>query len=118
MRQAYHADNSLAKNMRTRAVPDRHHTTPCIIRFDSGIHAYIYIYIYKVPLGGVPRGVAQERIENDTACCKYYDVMKYLHVAAVHIDVFVQQVQQKTLLELHLHFLGQKMHGNSLELSQ
>ena len=43
------------------------------------------VYIYKVPLRDVPRGVAQERTEKHTACdwyhthmISYYDVMKYL----------------------------------------
>ena len=43
------------------------------------------MYVYKVPLRDVPRGMAQERIEKHTACdwyhthmISYYDVMKYM----------------------------------------
>ena len=40
--------------------------------------------------------------------------MKYLHIIAVHI---YRRVQQKTLLlELHLHFQGQNIHGKSVKL--
>ena len=46
---------------------------------------YRYYSIHKVPLRGVPRGAAQERIEKHTACdwchthvISYYDVTKYV----------------------------------------
>ena len=48
--------------------------------------------MHNAPLGDLPRGVPQERIESDTPVyhtnmIQYYDVMKYLHtyIAAVHI---------------------------------
>ena len=65
---------------------------------------------YKGPLRDVPRGVAQERIENPTAhdivSCAYATnittFMKYLHITnAVDVDMYSRKF---FFLELHLLF--------------
>ena len=66
--------------------------------------------MFNLPLWDTPTtGVAQERTETKQhAYDTKYDVMQHLHIA-VHIDMY-------TLLELRLHFSGQNIHGNSVEL--
>ena len=53
----------------------------------------MYVYIYKVPLRDVPRGVAQERIEKHAAC----DIVSYEY------DIILRRYEISVLWYLWQH---------------
>ena len=74
------------------------------------------VMLHRAPVGDVPRGVVQERTENDAACdivlVSYaYDTNTILrrHEISAYYCCTSRHEQQTTLLELH-------MDGNSVEL--